>query len=65
MSDKTLLTLTLQKDIDHDNWDEYVQKRDELIILLEDMGFNVDIEDEDSGIDFYDFDDDEKLGDDD
>ena len=64
MSDKTLLTLTLQKDIDHETWDEYVQKRDELIILLEDMGFNVDIEDEDSGIDFYDFDD-EKLEDDD
>ena len=62
MLDKTLLTLTLQKDIDHENWDEYVQKRDELIILLEDMGFNVDIESEDSGTDFEDdenFEDDE------
>jgi len=65
MSDKTLLTLTLQKDIDHDNWDEYMQKRDELIILLEDMGFNVDVESEDNGIEFYDFDEDEKFDEDD
>ena len=64
MSDKTLLTLTLQKDIDHENWDEYVQKRDELIILLEDMGFNVEVESEDSGTDFYDFEDDENFEDD-
>ena len=66
MTDFTLLTLTLQKEIEH-NEDavEYIKKRDELIIMLEDMGFSVDIENEDTGEEpFYNFDEDDDADDD-
>jgi len=51
--DITLLTLTLQKEIEYEDMDEYLKQRDELMIVLEDLGFSVDIDNEDMSEELY------------